>query len=139
MTQPLVPADVVHETIDGEAILINLATGTYFNLEGTGAEIWTRLVRGDDPARIAAELAAAHGADAAAVHAEIARLATELHRHGILTAPPDPAPEAAPGASLGTFTPPVLGVHTDMEQFLLVDPIHDVEVAGWPHGAGGAT
>jgi hypothetical protein len=32
------------------------------------------------------------------------------------------------------FTPPVLGVYTDMQEFMLVDPVHQVdEAAGWPH------
>jgi hypothetical protein len=32
------------------------------------------------------------------------------------------------------FTAPVLHVYTDMQEFMLVDPLHDVdEVAGWPH------
>jgi hypothetical protein len=134
---PTIAPDVVHETIDGEAILINLATGTYFNLEGAGAEIWALLVTGTPIADAADRLAVAHGADPAVVHAEVARLAAELHAHGILTAPPDPVPQSA--GALGTFAPPVLGVFTDMEEFLLVDPIHEVEAAGWPNRAGGAT
>jgi hypothetical protein len=32
------------------------------------------------------------------------------------------------------FTAPVLHIYTDMQEFMLVDPLHDVdEVAGWPH------
>ena len=31
---------VVNETIQGEAIVIHLGTGTYYSLQGTGAAIW---------------------------------------------------------------------------------------------------
>ena len=32
------------------------------------------------------------------------------------------------------FVAPALHVYTDMQEFMLVDPLHDVdEVAGWPH------
>ena len=31
---------VIHETIDGEVIVINLATGTYYSLKGSAAELW---------------------------------------------------------------------------------------------------
>jgi hypothetical protein len=33
------------------------------------------------------------------------------------------------------FAVPVLQAYTDMQEFMLVDPLHEVdEVAGWPHG-----
>ena len=31
------------------------------------------------------------------------------------------------------FTAPVLSKYTDMEQLLLLDPIHDVDETGWPN------
>ena len=31
------------------------------------------------------------------------------------------------------FTIPELHMHTDMQEFLLVDPIHEVDDSGWPH------
>ena len=30
------------------------------------------------------------------------------------------------------YSPPVLNSYTDMEELLLLDPIHDVDQAGWP-------
>jgi hypothetical protein len=33
--------NVMSETIDGEVIIINLATGTYYSLKDVGAEIWS--------------------------------------------------------------------------------------------------
>ena len=129
--------DVVHETIDGEAILINLATGTYFSLEGSGAEVWSLLVAGSSVGDAASALAAKHGADEGAVRAEVAQLAAALVDHGLLTGEV-PALDPAGGA-LGTFVAPALGVFTDMEEFLLVDPIHEVEPEkGWPHVAPAA-
>ena len=38
--------DVVDEVIDGEAILINLKSGSYYSLEGTACAIWERLLLG---------------------------------------------------------------------------------------------
>jgi hypothetical protein len=40
------PAKVVGEIIDGEAILINLVNGYYYNLDKAAAEIWTHLEAG---------------------------------------------------------------------------------------------
>ena len=136
-TLPAIAPDVVHETIDGEAIVINLTTGTYFSLDGSGAAVWARLKGGGTLDDAVLELAEAHGADPVALGAEVARLLGELHEHGlVLSAPPALLREAAVTGGLGTFVPARLGVYTDMEEFLLVDPIHEVEPAqGWPHVA----
>ena len=37
---------VIHETLDGEVIVVNLDTGTYYSIPGTGAEIWTLVDQG---------------------------------------------------------------------------------------------
>jgi hypothetical protein len=36
-------------------------------------------------------------------------------------------------AGRGSFEPPTFETYTDMQYFLLLDPIHDVDAAGWPH------
>ena len=36
---------VINETIDGEAIIINLVTGSYYSLDKTGAEVWELIER----------------------------------------------------------------------------------------------
>ena len=40
-----IPEDVVSREVGGEAVLLNLATGTYFGLDGVGTEIWNLLAR----------------------------------------------------------------------------------------------
>ena len=130
---------IVHEVIDGEVILINLATGTYFSLEGSGAETWQLLHAGTPPAEAASRLAERHGADPDAVRAHLEALVADLRRNGLLPgAPSDAAAEPPADADLGTFEAPRLLVYTDMAEFLLVDPIHEADPeAGWPH-AGAA-
>jgi len=45
--------------------------------------------------------------------------------------PPDD--EVAAPASDGPFVAPVLERYEDMQDFLLVDPIHEVDDSGWPN------
>ena len=42
--------DVMHETIDGEVIVINLTSGNYYSVRGVGADIWSRDCRRDGAA-----------------------------------------------------------------------------------------
>jgi hypothetical protein len=132
------PGQVVDETIDGEAILLQLQTGNYYSLEGSGAEIWARLGSGQAVGDVVRELQELHGGPLETFEAAVTQLAEELLSEGLLEpvaaaelngAPsPKPRAEAKPGA----FVAPVLRKYTDMQELLLVDPIHEVDDAGWP-------
>ena len=122
---------IVHETIDGETVVINLITGSYFSIEGTGVDLWARLVAGESVAASAAALATQHGADGGAVSAVIVAFQQQLFAHGIIDKTPDHVPDGA--GDLGTFEVPSLRAYDDLREHLLLDPIHDVERgSGWP-------
>lgn len=129
---------VVQETIDGEAVIINLETGRYFSLDGAAAQAWQGVVAGLDPAEIARHLALGWAAPAAAIEAAVAGFLAEVQAEGLVRpataedpvpVPPPPAAAAAPlpFAGLG------LRRYDDLEELLLLDPVHDVDETGWPH------
>jgi len=122
---------VVHETIDGETVVINLATGNYYSMEGSAADLWARLLAGETAGESAAALSATHGADAAAIAAAIVTFHQELFDEGLLIEEPEGLPTA--GGDLGTFVIPEVHVYNDLSAHLLADPVHDVErETGWP-------
>jgi hypothetical protein len=132
-------ARVVYETIDGETLIIDLFTGTYYSLKGSGPAIWELLVAGSDIEATAAELARRHPAQGSReIRDAIDMLTADLldaklleERSNALGAPPR---SAALPAESGAFDPPTFESYTDMEYFLLLDPIHEVDPAeGWPH------
>jgi hypothetical protein len=126
---------VVHETIDGETILIHLETGAYYSLEGSGAEMWNLLASGCSVDELCNEVAKRYPGNEDVTGAA-RTFASEVLREQLLEpaanldATPPAAPEAVPGKP---FEAPALNKYTDMEYFLLLDPIHEVEEAGWPH------
>jgi hypothetical protein len=109
---------VISEVLDGEAIIIDSMSGAYFTLDADGTAVWTKL---QDGAIDAAGLAAGAGLAADRVQDVMA----ELVAAGLVTADGD-APAGRDGARS------VLTKYTDMEELLLLDPIHDVDSAGWP-------
>jgi hypothetical protein len=129
---------VVHETIDGETILIHLESGTYYSLQGAGSEMWALLASGTSLQRAATVLRDRHPEDADRAEEDLGRLAAELVGEGLLAQaapefggaePPDLGPPAP-------FEPPALQRYTDMQYFLLLDPVHEVDAsAGWPEPA----
>ena len=128
------PNRVVHETIDGETILIDLETGTYYSLTGSGSEIWALLLAGHSQAGAVAEMAHRYASDPQPVTDLTTALIERLTATGLLseTAGPAPGPAPPPPAREG-FAAPVLEAFTDMQQFLVLDPIHEVQDSGWPH------
>ncbi len=124
--------------MDGEVILIDLETGDYYSLRGAGADVWALLERGAAADAIASELEAVYGGAAAseAIRADVFDVLGKLHEGGLIRpGSVDGAGAAAPDAKLPTGRPyqaPKLERYTDMQEYLLVDPIHDVDERGWP-------
>ena len=128
-------ADVVHDLIDGEAILINMTTGSYYSLEGSGAALWQILQAGPaSPEVIVGQLALRFRGEPAQIHAEVLRILAEMQADGLLQAAAQAAERQPrqPDEQLLPFEPPVLNKYTDLEALLLLDPIHDVSPEGWP-------
>ncbi len=131
--------DVTHEVIDGEAVIINLVTGNYYSLHGEGAEIWTLLDRHTSLASIIDLLASRYETDRVEVENSVRQLVLELREEGLIT--PWQGPERLPDMSVSStggndrrvFRVPVLHKFTDMQELLILDPIHEVDASGWPH------
>jgi hypothetical protein len=133
------PSRIVHETIEQETILIDLETGTYYSLRGCGAEIWALLVDGWTETEAIAEMKRRFPADLDAAAAATADLIAQLYDEGLLEVAPSRRERAngnvEPTAVHRPFEPPVLERYTDMQYFLLLDPIHEVHDGGWPRTA----
>ena len=135
---------VVHETIDGETIVIHMGTGTYYSLEGTGAEVWALVESGLARGDVVAGVQQRFDGDSALVEQSVLAFLDELIDEGLVVAGPSDAPAGDPAAvarngwAPARFDAPVLRKYTDMQEFMLVDPLHEVdEGAGWPHAKAG--
>ena len=132
---------VISETIDGEAIIINLDTGAYYSLRETGAAIWQLLEQGATGQAISAELIRRYDSSLPTIELlSKAGAKTVLLVQDELIVPHDgerTMPQSAgfiptDGHRKLPFTPPTLEKFTDMADLLLLDPIHDVSEQGWP-------
>jgi Coenzyme PQQ synthesis protein D (PqqD) len=131
------PRKVAHETIDGEVIMIHLLIGSYYSLRGAGADIWDSLASGRDRAQTLAFLEQRYEGDPQLIAETVDDLAKELEKEELLEPAADGANGAngAPPAAVAERKPfevPALEKYTDMQDFLLVDPIHETDETGWP-------
>ena len=133
---------IVHETIDGETVILNLDTGNYYSLVGTGVQIWTFIESGAGVGDIVEKMKSDY-AGGTGIEEAVREFISEICREG-LAEPGGPDGGAAfqwPGGKgmspengdRQAFVPPVLNRYSDMQDLLLLDPIHDVDDdAGWP-------
>ena len=117
--------DIAAKVLDGEAVIINLSSGIYYSLDGTGALAWALLERGHTVAEASARLADRHGVDLGRATSDVAALVDRLIAEGLL-APDGDATAAAPLAeeppAPTEYAPPAIERYADMGDLLALDP-----------------
>jgi len=126
--------NVINEVIDGEAVIINLGSGDYFSLRGSGSYIWQAIDAGADVATIVASFTTAGLGTDAEVGPAVQGLVDQLVAEGLIVADDGGATGPMPARPDGdAFEPPALEKFTDMQDLILLDPVHEVDERGWPH------
>lgn len=135
--------NVIGETIQGEVIIIHMETGSYYSLRGAGAEIWTAIESESTHDEIVEMLAGRHEGSRGEIESALAQLLAELRGEELVVAVNGerkgsvaaamPAPPAKDNRE--PFVAPKLEKFTDMQDLILLDPVHQVDARGWPHAA----
>jgi hypothetical protein len=117
---------VIHQVFETEVVIVNLETGNYYSVTGSGIAIWEQLDAGVAWAQMVTQFP--NGDDSRQVRAFL----DELEREQLIL--PDDGHTAAtsPAAVPQPFVPPRLEKFTDMREMLLIDPIHELDEGGWP-------
>jgi len=122
------PERVVSKIMDGEAVIIDLTTGTYYSLIHAGARAWDLLIAGHSVAAVAAAVAREYGIARERVTTDVEALVGQLVNEGLVR-PVDEAPAAdSADASVpvetaaGSYEAPVLQIYRDMQDLLALDP-----------------
>ncbi|MFT4115534.1 PqqD family protein [Bradyrhizobium sp.] len=127
----------VHDTFGDETVIVNLDTGSYYSAQGSASAVWRLVGEGVPDRTIVDHYTAAHPSDASDVARALADFFAQLVAESLVEVDasaggePGPAPIAAAKPDQ-SFVPPVLQKYTDMEEMLLLDPVHEVDEQGWP-------
>lgn len=128
--------DVTHERLDGEVVAINMRTGRYYSLSGPAADVWSLIDQRRPQAEWSESLQEVYpsGEGWPGIAQFIDRCSTAgLIRQCEASAISSPAlPHDFTRAS---WTAPQLEEFEDLQDLILVDPIHDITALGWPHVA----
>ena len=89
-----VSGDVVTRNLAGEAVLLDLASGTYFGLDEVGTRIWQLLGEHGSDEPVVAALLDEYDIDEARIRSDLDRLVGELHGKGLVQVDEPQASEA---------------------------------------------
>lgn len=80
----VVPDDVIFRELDGEAIILNLATGIYFGLDEVGTRLWALVTESGPLQRAVDVMAGEYDVDRPALEQDVLELAGGLVDKGLL-------------------------------------------------------
>src|SRR5262245_2809058 len=131
---------VIFERFEDETVVINLDSGNYYTLDAMAAAVWERLNESIGLGALTAEIQRDYTGDAAEIAQAIREfvgllLSEQLVRPVLAPAGNGSRPAAERTAApqpKGAFHAPQVGKYNDMAEMLLLDPVHDVDGAGWP-------
>lgn len=126
---------VIYENIEGELVLIHMAKGSYYSTDAIGSRLWEMIVAGHREDEMREWMGASYQGDAEEIARGIQGFLAELQAEELIVraerAPVNGVSRPEP-VSGGPFSAPVLNKYRDMEDMLMLDPIHEVEETGWP-------
>ena len=113
---------ITYEMMGNEVIIIHLGKGYYYSLKGVAAEIWSYLLEGLTVQRFVSKLK----------EEELVLLSSSRRSEdGTTSAYWPPVTE-----NNQLFEEPIIEKYTDLEELLLLDPVHEVDEYGWPSRLG---
>jgi len=117
-------SEVAARVFDGEAIIINLATGSYYSMVGAGGLVWQLIEQHCSLGEIAEQLSAHYDVTLEVARADVGRLIAQLLEHGVVMTSTETAVRGAlPQAEQrSAYSSPSLSVFTDMRNLLALDP-----------------
>ena len=132
---------VVHETFGKEVVIIAFDSGNYYSLDKTGADIWNFIESGASVGEIVERIIRLYEGNRGVIENEVNKLIDEMETENLII--PE---ESEKNIQINTsqvetnseterypFESPRLQKYTDVQELLLLDPIHEVNETGWPN------
>lgn len=124
----------VHETLDDETIIIDFEVGTYYSLSGTAHWILFLIEKKQSVAEVVNQITTHYAGEQEEIEAAVRQFIGQLAQVEIIIKG-EPSLLTVPSLPLAhreLFATPILEEHTDIQDLLLLDPIHEVGKHGWP-------
>lgn len=119
------------DMFDGEYIIANLDTGLYYSLQGIAVSMVTALPF-SEPTAVISTLKEAFPEKSSIIEQELTSVLAELVGEEIIKEGDIPEKESSPVCvPPNEYKTSRFNRYADMQDLLLLDPIHDVDEQGW--------
>jgi len=134
--------NIIHERFDDETVIVNLDNGNYYSFNHVGSNVWSLVESGLTVNEIIDRLNHSYEENHINIESSVHQFLGELQQEKLivprngdkstLDTKSVPDAENTPDGEKPMFTAPELQKYTDMQELLLLDPIHEVDETGWP-------
>lgn len=126
--------DVTSEILGNEVVAIHLPTGMYYSMEGVAAVIWSRIEHISSFEQMVQQLTSAYDITPAQAETDLTSFLTDLIGEKLIVETPESnAGMTAAAGERQPYVTPRLEKFSDLQELLMIDPIHGVDQRGWPH------
>jgi hypothetical protein len=134
--------NVVYERFDGETVIVDFNSGSYYSLTDVADEIWTLIEQEMGLEQMSLFVSSHYDADSENIQKCLDKFLNELKKENLIVENNSQRLKEMPEADKKengkkVFKEPVLNKYDDMQEMLLLDPIHDVDETGWPNKSSG--
>lgn len=124
---------VISNSIGGEVIIINLDSGFYYSLNSSAGALWEALLQGFGTEEICETLQRMGHPLITSGCSTIDRFINELLQEELIISCNITTETPLDLSALDNLVdPPAMERFEDMQELLVLDPIHEVGEAGWP-------
>lgn len=133
-TYTTIVPEIASEIFDGELVIANYKSGLYYSISVEGSWIWQGLAHGLTVSQVAEWLSGHFRSQAGELPASVEDFVGQLVSEGLVLAASnsDSSASELPILTGSVFAHPVVERFNDLQDLLLLDPVHDVDHTGWP-------
>jgi len=128
--------DVISEPMEGEQVVIDLKSGCYYNFNESAAYIWRMIEGGYSTGEIIGAISPNGKIDDMGVDFIVESFIEMLQNENLIV-PTESTRDNTDKSDIPDvdmkFDIPAYQKFDDMQEMLLLDPIHEVSEAGWPN------
>lgn len=132
---------IIYEVLNTEVIVINFSTGDYYELPHVAKHVWQSLEQHLSTANIIQLLSNFFKKDPEQVKMDVENFVTQLLEHGLIIESDNSATLSVEDLEniIGQdcrhweYDKPAVNKYSEVQNLLLLDPIHDVDETGWPN------
>lgn len=128
----ILSSKVVYEVLNSEVIVIDFRTGTYYALLHVAKQAWMLIEKQMPLEQIVQLISGYYKRDPGEVLVDMEQFIEQLLQDGLV----EPIDGAVVSHQIEPcewgYEPPKLLTYLDVQELLLLDPIHEVAEVGWP-------